>query len=80
MTDDEPWMANIIYRGAYGFAYNLEIEHRQGVNWREDGTAWILADTVRMMEQSRGETLSAEIMELAKEAVADVMAHRRPRW
>lgn len=36
--------------------------------------------TVPRMEVSRGESLSAKILELAKEALADDMAHRRPRW
>ena len=75
---DDPWTANVTYRIAYGLAADLALEHRQGANWREDGSREILRAVVREMERSG--KLDREGMEIVREAVSDAVAERKPRW
>ena len=73
----DPWTAFVVYRRAYGLASDLALEHRQGANWREE-PRHILGLVVREMERSG--RLGPEGLEIVREAVADAVAGRKPRW
>lgn len=81
MSDDviDRWIENLRYRGFYSLAHNLVVEHRERANWNQDPTRWILAEVMRQKPTRDGDD-PARDRELAREAVEDAVAKRKPRW